>query len=65
MSANTFVSYNRVSTARQGMSGLGLDAQRAAASAYLAANGGAMITEFTEVESGKKDDRGKDSAPLW
>jgi DNA invertase Pin-like site-specific DNA recombinase len=57
MSTNTFVSYNRVSTARQGMSGLGLEAQRAAASAYLATNGGAMLAEFTEVESGKKDQR--------
>lgn len=57
MSATTFVSYNRVSTARQGMSGLGLEAQRAAASAYLAANGGELIAEFTEVESGKKDSR--------
>jgi len=57
MSANIFVSYNRVSTARQGMSGLGLEAQRAAASAYLVANGGTMLAEFTEVESGKKDQR--------
>lgn len=57
MSANIFVSYNRVSTARQGMSGLGLEAQRAAASAYLAANVGTMLAEFTEVESGKKDQR--------
>lgn len=57
MSANSFVSYNRVSTARQGISGLGLEAQRAAASAYLAASGGEMIAEFTEVESGKKDAR--------
>lgn len=57
MSANTFVSYNRVSTTRQGMSGLGLEAQRAAASAYLAMNGGEMLAEFTEVESGKKDQR--------
>jgi DNA invertase Pin-like site-specific DNA recombinase len=57
MSANTFVSYNRVSTVRQGISGLGLEAQRTAASTYLAAKGGEMLAEFTEVESGKKDQR--------
>jgi DNA invertase Pin-like site-specific DNA recombinase len=52
-----FVAYYRVSTARQGASGLGLDAQRQAVTAYL--NGGAweLIAEFTEVESGKHADR--------
>lgn len=48
-----FVAYYRVSTQRQGISGLGLDAQRAAVNAYL--NGGAweLLGEFTEVETGK------------
>ena len=52
-----FVAYHRVSTAKQGRSGLGLDAQRAAVLAYL--NGGAwtLTAEFTEVESGKRSDR--------
>src|SRR3984893_17063911 len=51
-----FIAYFRVSTDRQGKSGLGLDAQRDAVMAYL--NGGkwTLIAEFTEVESGKRDD---------
>jgi DNA invertase Pin-like site-specific DNA recombinase len=52
-----FVSYLRVSTAKQGASGLGLEAQREAITAYL--NGGCwqLIGEHVEVESGKKSDR--------
>ena len=52
-----FCSYLRVSTDRQGKSGLGLEAQRAAVLAYL--NGGSWVltTELVEVESGKNDDR--------
>jgi DNA invertase Pin-like site-specific DNA recombinase len=52
-----FVAYFRVSTDRQGKSGLGLDAQREAVMNYL--NGGrwTLIDEFTEVESGKRNDR--------
>ena len=57
MPAIQFIPYYRVSTARQGASGLGLDAQRAATSAYLAATGGEVLVEITEVESGKKDQR--------
>jgi DNA invertase Pin-like site-specific DNA recombinase len=51
-----FVAYFRVSTDRQGKSGLGLDAQREAVMSYL--NGGrwTLVGEFTEVESGKRDD---------
>ncbi len=53
-----FVAYLRVSTAKQGRSGLGLDAQREAVRLFVAARGGAIIApEFVEVESGKKDDR--------
>src|SRR5215204_1618487 len=52
-----FVAYYRVSTARQGRSGLGLDAQRRAVTNFL--NGGSwqLQAEFVEVESGKNDDR--------
>ncbi len=54
-----FVSYLRVSTAKQGASGLGLDAQRAAVAGFL--NGGrwSVIREVVEVESGKRADRPK------
>jgi DNA invertase Pin-like site-specific DNA recombinase len=51
-----FVGYYRVSTDKQGRSGLGLEAQEQAVSAYLAGRGN-LIAEFTEVESGKKKDR--------
>jgi DNA invertase Pin-like site-specific DNA recombinase len=52
-----FVAYYRVSTDKQGQSGLGLDAQRQAVMTYL--NGGPwkLIAEFTEVETGKRADR--------
>ena len=52
-----FIAYFRVSTDRQGKSGLGLEAQREAVMNYL--NGGrwTLIEEFTEVESGKHSDR--------
>lgn len=48
-----FVSYIRVSTQKQGNSGLGLDAQRIAIARYVA-NKGNVIKEFEEIESGKK-----------
>jgi DNA invertase Pin-like site-specific DNA recombinase len=54
--AGKFVSYLRVSTKRQGDSGLGLEAQQAAILDFL--NGGAweLVGEFVEVESGKRQD---------
>jgi DNA invertase Pin-like site-specific DNA recombinase len=52
-----FVAYYRVSTRRQGRSGLGLEAQRAAVTNFLAANRGELFAEYTEVESGRKVDR--------
>lgn len=52
-----YVSYLRVSTGKQGRSGLGLEAQRHAVEAYL--NGGQweVVEEFVEVESGKNNNR--------
>lgn len=52
-----FVSYLRVSTQRQGHSGLGLEAQRAAVAAFLKERNAKLIGEFVEVETGKRDDR--------
>jgi DNA invertase Pin-like site-specific DNA recombinase len=52
-----FVSYLRVSTARQGRSGLGLEAQRKAVTDFLDGGRWTLIREFVEVESGKRDDR--------
>ena len=48
-----FVAYLRVSTARQGQSGLGLEAQRDAVAGYLRAGARMPCGEFIEVESGK------------
>jgi len=59
-----FVSYYRVSTAQQGASGLGLEAQREAVSRHVAAAGGVLVAEFTEIESGKKNDRPQIAAAL-
>src|ERR1700691_451166 len=57
VSNGKFVAYYRVSTGKQGKSGLGLEGQRAAVATYL--NGGCwtIVAEFTEVESGKRSDR--------
>jgi DNA invertase Pin-like site-specific DNA recombinase len=52
-----FVAYFRVSTDRQGKSGLGLEAQREAVMNYLDGGRWTLIGEFTEVESGKRNDR--------
>ena len=59
MSTGTFVAYYRVSTARQGASGLGIEAQREAVARFLNGGNWTVVAEFTEVESGKRDDRPK------
>ena len=59
-----FVAYYRVSTDRQGQSGLGLEAQRSAVLAYLDGGSWTMTSEFTEVESGKHSDRPQLAAAL-
>jgi DNA invertase Pin-like site-specific DNA recombinase len=54
---NRCIAYYRVSTAKQGHSGLGLEAQREAVVRYLNGDDSQVIAEFTEVESGKRSDR--------
>jgi DNA invertase Pin-like site-specific DNA recombinase len=48
-----YVTYYRVSTTRQGVSGLGLEAQRQSVERYLAGRDKTVINSFTEVETGK------------
>src|SRR5262249_32593924 len=54
-----FVAYYRVSTARQGKSGLGLEAQQQAVREHLNGGNWTLVGEFTEIESGKRADRPK------
>jgi len=59
-----YVTYYRVSTQQQGRSGLGLEAQQSAVRSYMEARGGHELATFTEVESGKRDDRPQLTAAL-
>jgi DNA invertase Pin-like site-specific DNA recombinase len=52
-----WIGYVRVSTEKQGRSGLGLEAQLKMISDYVAADGGDLVAIYEEVETGKKDDR--------
>lgn len=51
------VAYFRVSTDRQGKSGLGLEAQHEAVHLFAQHQGYQVAAEFTEIESGKKNER--------
>ena len=53
------VPYYRVSTRKQGRSGLGLEAQKAAVEAFIRQHDATVIAEYREVETGKKSDRPK------
>ncbi len=57
MTNRKYVSYLRVSTAKQGVSGLGLEAQRAAVTTHLNGGSWVIVAEMVEVESGKRSDR--------
>jgi DNA invertase Pin-like site-specific DNA recombinase len=59
-----FVAYFRVSTDKQGKSGLGLEAQRKAVLDYLNAGRWSVVEEFIEVESGKHNERPQLTAAL-
>jgi DNA invertase Pin-like site-specific DNA recombinase len=58
------VTYYRVSTQKQGRSGLGLEAQKSAATEFIRTHGGVELASFTEIESGKVNDRPKLEAAL-
>jgi DNA invertase Pin-like site-specific DNA recombinase len=51
--ADQFITYFRVSTVKQGASGLGLEAQRQAVMTYLSGRDKTVLAEFVEVETGK------------
>lgn len=52
-----FVAYYRVSTRKQGRSGLGLEAQRQAVERFIDGNGSKIVAEFKEIESGRSNER--------
>lgn len=57
MSGKEAVAYYRVSTERQGESGLGLEAQQATVHEFIKYRQWKLLNEFTEIESGKKKNR--------
>jgi DNA invertase Pin-like site-specific DNA recombinase len=57
MTKPRFVAYYRVSTDRQGRSGLGLEAQKVAVQAFLSRSGGLLTAEYTDIQSGDDGER--------
>jgi DNA invertase Pin-like site-specific DNA recombinase len=64
MATGKFIAYLRVSTDKQGRSGLGLEAQREAVTRYLNGGNWKVVAEYVETESGKRSDRPKLAAAL-
>ena len=52
-----YVMYRRVSTTEQGSSGLGLAAQQHSIESFLGVSGASIIGDYTDIQSGKKDNR--------
>jgi DNA invertase Pin-like site-specific DNA recombinase len=65
MNKQPLVAYYRVSTPAQRKSGLSLEGQRMAVRRYIDAYPGELIGEFTDVMSGKRDDRPQFQKALW
>lgn len=57
MKPTSYIAYYRVSTTRQGKSGLGLEAQQSTVETFLSSHGGNLLESFTEIESGKNGNR--------
>src|SRR5712691_6826905 len=64
MTTGKFIAYLRVSTDKQGHSGLGIEAQRKAVSDYLDGGNWQLLAEHVEIESGKRSDRPQLTAAL-
>ena len=64
MAKGKFIAYLRVSTDKQGRSGLGVEAQREAVTRYLNGGNWKLVAEYVETESGKRTDRPKLGAAL-
>jgi DNA invertase Pin-like site-specific DNA recombinase len=64
MAKGKFIAYLRVSTDKQGRSGLGVEAQREAVTRYLNGGNWTLVSEYVETESGKRTDRPKLAAAL-
>lgn len=61
---SAIIAYRRVSTEKQGRSGLGLEAQESVIAGYCRATGAQVIATFTDIESGKVDDRAQLAAAI-
>jgi DNA invertase Pin-like site-specific DNA recombinase len=64
MKTHPYIAYFRVSTPRQSKSGLGLEAQQQAVNVFLHGHGERILACYTEIESGRKNDRPQLAAAL-